>query len=1024
MTNPTMNAAAAARELAARAAKENRGNPAPPIRNCDEDLARMLEGIEAATAARDSGDRDWMRFLRPMPVSYARLDEMRQDANGNFYVPDDDYLSQDAELFASQSHIRDEWTGIAQWQYQVQRLFEPGDYLHIKLIHGTAEWVWTDDSGKVHRKKKTQDVWGTYEEVIADASLAELRDVEKQGWNIYLCMAVFDKGKIQAAITANETLPPGAKLPRRTETNIATVDGAAVVRTVAIDCDEDGAASWNAIHEAVLSGTIPAPTIVIQSSASPRKKFQFMWAVKGFTLEQQAAVNASLQQMFGGDCKAKDTVRVLRLAGFANQKYEGKPPAIIVESSYAERYTFDRFNITTDAKSFVRGERPQASSDYKEFVCNQIEDNAEKAQFDLGNCKQYFGTGFIWVQDECPNAGEHTDGNSTGSYVIVMPSGARVFKCHHTHCEHLNWAWFKEYLDDLAGEALDWTDKKALILSEDEVQKIQNVATELERTGILSDGESENDPEDESDVSEQGEPEMDATAPALEIQTVPAASTGVAETETETDAAPAAPATPEEDSDEGDETKRGRDYYETFARRILELDELDTTPVCGAQIFQVFYSEKYVYAVFESTGVWMRWTGSIWTPVAAQIKMREAMHRLYQILPKYIAPLFVNNADKQKAVNALAAKFKVPNFVDNVCRVFETETYKMFTDFDHKKHLLNFYNGTLDLNTFTLRPHDPSDLLTKRMSISYNPNAKAPVWEQFLLNCFPNTDERNYLQTWAGYCTLGEATEKCAPFLYGPHDCGKTTIADIFTDILGPYAKVASWDSFKPAKDGTVRNDLADWHGARFVVCDEGDKRMVMDERVFKTVTGAGGKLKVRFFYKDFFEMPINFKIMFLTNFRPVFKDQDPATWSRVHPLRLTQSFAVGQPGRINGLRRLLRAEREGIAAWFIEGLKMYRKAGGIFLTAGMKREKQEYMAHSDAQAEFFAYRTVEGDDKVVDFNVLHRAYEQWCREVQETAMLRTEFKDSVKEHGYKIEWRPVLNGRTEYVLGLSLALQ
>jgi hypothetical protein len=101
-------------------------------------------------------------------------------------------------------------------------------------------------------------------------------------------------------------------------------------------------------------------------------------------------------------------VRVLRLAGFANQKYEGKPPAIIVESSYAQRYTFDRFKITTDAKSFARGERPQASSDYKEFVCNQIEDNAEKAQFDLGNCKQYFGTGFIWVQDECPNAGEHT----------------------------------------------------------------------------------------------------------------------------------------------------------------------------------------------------------------------------------------------------------------------------------------------------------------------------------------------------------------------------------------------------------------------------------------------------------------------------------------------------------------------------------------------------------------------------------------------------------------------------------------
>ena len=610
-----------------------------------------------------------------------------------------------------------------------------------------------------------------------------------------------------------------------------------------------------------------------------------------------------------------------------------------------------------------------------------------------------------------PPSYEH--GGPSGSYVIVMPSGARVFRCHHTHCEHLNWVWFKEHLDELAGEKLDWTDKKTLILSEDEVRNIQDVAAELEKTGVLSDGESENDPDDENHVSEQGELEMEVTtsAPAFPLDVegdVPA---------TEREAVTAAP----EDDSEDDETRRGRDYYEGFAQRILELDELDSTPVCGAQIFQVFYAEKYVYAVFEATGIWMRWTGSIWTPVAAQLKMREAMHRLYRILPKYIAPLF-KDADKNKAVNALAGKFKVPNFVDNVCRVLETETYKMFTDFDHKKHLLNFYNGTLDLNMFSLRAHDPSDLLTKRMSIRYDPDAKAPVWEQFLSNCFPNMDERKYLQTWAGYCTLGEATEKCAPFLYGPHDCGKTTIADIFTDILGPYAKVASWESFKPAKGDTVRNDLADWHGARFVVCDEGDKRMVMDERVFKTVTGAGGKLKVRFFYKEYFEMPINFKIMFLTNFRPVFKDQDPATWSRVHPLRLTQSFAVGRPGRIDGLRRRLRAEREGIAAWFIEGLKMYRTAGGIFLTAAMKREKQEYMAHSDAQAEFFSYRTVDNKDEAVDFNVLHRAYEQWCREVHETAMLRAEFKDSVKERGYTITWRAVLSGRVESVLGLTLA--
>ena len=123
-------------------------------------------------------------------------------------------------------------------------------------------------------------------------------------------------------------------------TTSRTVDGRHVIRTVAIECDKNGEASLAKVHEAVAAGIVPPPTLVIRSSTPPPgvdgfAKYHFWWAVKDFTLEQQEAMNSALQQAFGGDIAAKDTVRVLRLAGFANQKrkYPHKPVATIVESS-------------------------------------------------------------------------------------------------------------------------------------------------------------------------------------------------------------------------------------------------------------------------------------------------------------------------------------------------------------------------------------------------------------------------------------------------------------------------------------------------------------------------------------------------------------------------------------------------------------------------------------------------------------------------------------------------------------------
>jgi hypothetical protein len=352
------------------------------------------------------------------------------------------------------------------WQQQIRAIFKHGDVLHFKMIHGTREWK----TGL----PETKEDWMLYDGADEDVLYARLRQYEQDGFNIYICIATFDYEKIRAIINAD--LAEGEKRPpRRVTENIATVNGEHVIRAVGIECDDDGEASLAKVREAVAAGQVPTPTLVIQSSTpAPDKggsaKYHFWWAVDGFTLSQQEAMNRTLQQTFGGDAASTDAVRVLRLAGFVNNKpnkYPHKPVVRIVEATEG-RYTIDQFNLPIIEEK-PQAERPKASSFIIEGVTAQLEENAALAGFDLGKRSAWQGTGFQFEPDECPNADAHSPGESRGGFAVrVMASGARDASCFHGHCKEdnpdegktlINWKWFKDYLNDLAGEneELDWS---------------------------------------------------------------------------------------------------------------------------------------------------------------------------------------------------------------------------------------------------------------------------------------------------------------------------------------------------------------------------------------------------------------------------------------------------------------------------------------------------------------------------------------------------------------------------------------
>ena len=57
---------------------------------------------------------------------------------------------------------------------------------------------------------------------------------------------------------------------------------------------------------------------------------------------------------------------------------------------------------------------------------------------------------------------------------------------------------------------------------------------------------------------------------------------------------------------------------------------------------------------------------------------------------------------------------------------------------DANPFALNCLNGTIDLRTGKLCPHDPNDLITKLVAINFDPRAKAPRFRKFLKEIFAN----------------------------------------------------------------------------------------------------------------------------------------------------------------------------------------------------------------------------------------------------------------------------------------------
>lgn len=305
-------------------------------------------------------------------------------------------------------------------------------------------------------------------------------------------------------------------------------------------------------------------------------------------------------------------------------------------------------------------------------------------------------------------------------------------------------------------------------------------------------------------------------------------------------------------------------------------------------------------------------------------------------------------------------------------------------------YLLNTPSGVLDLRAGTLKKHDPALYLSKICNAEYTETRDTPVWDAFLQQIF-NQDEAmiRFVQRAAGYSLTGVTDEQCMFICIGDGRNGKSTLLNVFADILGDYACNMQPESLAVKNGGSaVNSDIARLRGVRFATTVEPDEGMRLAEGLVKQLTG-GDVVTARRLYGNEFEFRPQCKIWMAANHKPIIRGTDLGIWRRIYLI----PFTVQIPDHMvdKSLKYKLRDEMPGILKWMADGCAMWQREG-LNPPLSVQSAGKDYQHEMDVISRFVdeccdrsGYETVRAAD-------LYAAYKRWATENNEYCMSSTRF--------------------------------
>jgi len=328
----------------------------------------------------------------------------------------------------------------------------------------------------------------------------------------------------------------------------------------------------------------------------------------------------------------------------------------------------------------------------------------------------------------------------------------------------------------------------------------------------------------------------------------------------------------------------------------------------------------------------------------------------------------------------------------------EAEIVVAHDQLDRDPWLFNVKNGTLDLRTGELKPHNREDLITRLSPVDYDPKATCPAWLNFLEQIMDgNADVIRFLRKAAGYSLTGSTREQCLFMLYGTGANGKSTFLNILSTILADYGCHTRMETLLAKRGDQIPNDVARLAGARFVSAVEVEDGRRLAEGLVKQMTG-GDRMSARFLHCEFFEFEPAFKIWLSFNHKPRIRGTDQAIWRRIRLIPF--SVTIPEDDRDPDLLEKLKPELTGILRWAVDGCQMWMEHG-LKTPDAVRAATNEYREESDVLGAFIAERCELGPDSEIAKGELYEAYREWCGKSGEYAVSKKQLGALLLEKGF-----------------------
>ena len=198
-----------------------------------------------------------------------------------------------------------------------------------------------------------------------------------------------------------------------------------------------------------------------------------------------------------------------------------------------------------------------------------------------------------------------------------------------------------------------------------------------------------------------------------------------------------------------------------------------------------------------------------------------------------------------------------------------------------------------------------------------------------------------------------------------------------FWHILGDYAALAPPDLIVAKTWSAHPTEIADLFGRRLVVASETERNQRLRVGFVKQATGDA-RLKGRYMRRDFFEFDRQFKIILVTNNRPVVDELTHATWRRLKLVPFAN--VVPDEKQDKQLPQKLWKERSGILAWLVRGCLSWQR-DGMVTPAEVVAATGEYQRESNLIGQFVEECLSFAPEFWTRSSRLSHGLEMWCRE-------------------------------------------